>query len=51
MLQLAQGAGARQPEAPGNQLFLLMDGARMAARMFGSSRSSSRTNPAVQNAF
>jgi len=33
--QLAQQAGARQPEALANALFLLMDGAYMAARMFG----------------
>ena len=41
--QLAQEAGARQPEALANGLFLLMDGAYMAARMFGASPS----NPAV----
>ena len=34
--QLAKQAGARQPEALANALFLLMDGAYMAARMFGS---------------
>jgi AcrR family transcriptional regulator len=33
--QLAEAAGARKPEALANQLFLLMDGAYMAARMFG----------------
>lgn len=35
--QLAQEAGARQPKALANGLFLLMDGAYVAARMFGSS--------------
>jgi AcrR family transcriptional regulator len=35
--QLARGAGARQPEALANALLLLMDGAYMAARMFGAS--------------
>ena len=33
--ELANEAGARQPEALADQLFLLMDGAYMAARMFG----------------
>lgn len=33
---LAKEAGARDPEVLANQLFLLMDGAYMAARMFGS---------------
>lgn len=32
---LAQEAGARDPEMLADQLFLLMDGAYMAARMFG----------------
>jgi AcrR family transcriptional regulator len=41
--QLAGEAGARQPEALASALFLLMDGAYMAARMFGSSPS----NPAA----
>lgn len=35
--QLAQEAGARQPEMLANALFLLMDGAYMAARMYGAS--------------
>lgn len=35
--QLVQEAGAHQPEALANALYLLMDGAYMAARMFGSS--------------
>jgi AcrR family transcriptional regulator len=34
---LAQQAGARQPEALANTLLLLMDGAYMAARMYGPS--------------
>ena len=38
--QLAKEANARQPKALANALFLLMDGAYMAARMFGSSPSS-----------
>lgn len=33
--QLAMAAGARQPEVLADSLFLLMDGAYMAARMFG----------------
>ena len=33
--QLAREAGAREPEALADQLFLLMDGAYVAARMFG----------------
>jgi AcrR family transcriptional regulator len=35
--QLASDAGAAQPEQLANALFLLMDGAYMAARMFGAS--------------
>jgi AcrR family transcriptional regulator len=35
--QLAEQAGARQPDAMANALFLLMDGAYVAARMFGAS--------------
>ena len=42
--QLAEEAGARQPEALANALFLLMDGAYMAARMFGSSPNSPAAN-------
>jgi AcrR family transcriptional regulator len=41
--QLAQEAGARQPEVLANALLLLMDGAYMAARMHGASPS----NPAA----
>ncbi len=35
--QLAQEAGARQPDVLADGLFLLMDGAYMAARVFGAS--------------
>jgi AcrR family transcriptional regulator len=35
--QLSEEAGARQPDALANALFLLMDGAYVAARMFGPS--------------
>ena len=38
--QLAKQAGARQPKALANALFLLMDGAYVAARMFGPSPNS-----------
>ncbi len=34
--QIAKAAGARQPKVLANALFLLMDGAYMASRMFGS---------------
>lgn len=44
--QLAKEAGAGQPEALANALFLLMDGAYMAARMFGSSPSNPAANVA-----
>jgi sulfur relay (sulfurtransferase) complex TusBCD TusD component (DsrE family) len=33
--QLAREAGTRKPDHLADQLFLLMDGAYMAARMFG----------------
>ena len=42
-IQLAREAGARKPTALANALLLLMDGAYMAARMYGASPS----NPAV----
>ena len=42
-IQLAEEAGARQPESLANALLLLMDGAYMAARMYGASPD----NPAV----
>ncbi|MCC6190432.1 MAG: TetR/AcrR family transcriptional regulator [Anaerolineales bacterium] len=38
--RLAEEAGARQPEALANALFLLMDGAYVSARMFGASKRS-----------
>jgi len=38
--QLALEAGARQPEVLANALLLLMDGAYIAARMYGASTSS-----------
>jgi len=44
--QLAQQAGVRQPKALANALFLLMDGAYMAARMFGSAPGSPAANVA-----
>jgi len=42
--QLAKQAGATKPEVLADQLFLLMDGAYMASRMFGTK---STKNPAV----
>lgn len=39
-IQLAEQANARQPEALANGLLLLMDGAYMAARMYGTSPNS-----------
>ena len=49
-LQLAREAGARQPEALADGLFLLMDGAYMAARMFGGTAASpaARLGPAAR---
>ncbi len=41
--QFSEEAGARQPDALANALFLLMDGAYVAARMFGTSTH----NPAI----
>ncbi len=35
-LQLAKEAGTKKPDVLADQLFLLMDGAYMASRMFGS---------------
>ncbi len=45
--QLAEAAGARQPAALADALVLLMDGAYMAARMFGASPDSPAANLAV----
>lgn len=42
--ELAEEAGARQSEALANALFLLMDGAYLAARMFGPSTRSPATS-------
>jgi len=44
--QLAEEAGARQPEVLANALFLLMDGAYMAARMYRASPSNPAANVA-----
>jgi AcrR family transcriptional regulator len=44
--QLAQEAGARQPELLANALTLLMDGAYMAARMYGASPGNPAANVA-----
>jgi AcrR family transcriptional regulator len=45
--QLAREAGARQPAALGDALFLLMDGAYMAARMFGATADNPAANVAA----
>jgi AcrR family transcriptional regulator len=45
-LKLSKAAGARRPEALANALLLLMDGAYMAARMFGASPHSPAANVA-----
>ena len=44
--ELAREAGARQPEGLANALLLLMDGAYMAARMFGGSPGNPAANVA-----
>ncbi len=44
--QLAKEAGARQPERLANALLLLMDGAYMAARMYGASPGNPAANVA-----
>jgi AcrR family transcriptional regulator len=44
--QLTKEAGVRQPEALANALFLLMDGAYMAARMYGASPNNPAANVA-----
>lgn len=46
--QLAEEAGARQPETLADQLFLLMDGAYMAARMFGEKNPAAHLAEAAQ---
>lgn len=46
--QLAKDAGAREPDALADQLFLLMDGAYMASRMFGTKNPASHLASAAK---
>jgi AcrR family transcriptional regulator len=46
--QLAKEAGARKPDVLADQLFLLMDGAYMAARMFGTKNPASHLASAAR---
>ena len=46
--QLAKEAGARKPDVLADQLFLLMDGAYMASRMFGTRNPASHLASAVK---
>ena len=46
--QLARDAGARNPEALADQLFLLMDGAYMASRLFGTKNPASHLVSAAE---
>lgn len=46
--QLAQEAGAKRPQVLADQLFLLMDGAYMASRMFGSKNPAAHLSEAAQ---
>ena len=46
--QLAQDAGAQNPEILADQLFLLMDGAYMASRMFGSDNPAAKVASAAR---
>lgn len=46
--ELARSAGAREPEVLADQLFLLMDGAYMAARMFGAKNPASNLASAAR---
>ena len=46
--QLAEEAGAQNPEMLANQLFLLMDGAYMASRMFGAKNPASHLASAAK---
>ena len=46
--QLAREAGARKPEVLADQLFLLMDGAYMASRMFGPNNPAAHLAEAAQ---
>jgi hypothetical protein len=45
---LAKEAGAKKPDALADQLFLLMDGAYMASRMFGAKNPASHLAEAAQ---
>ncbi len=46
--QLAKEAGAKKPDVLADQLFLLMDGAYMASRMFGTKNPAARLVEAAQ---
>jgi AcrR family transcriptional regulator len=46
--QLAKEAGAKKPEVLADQLFLLMDGAYMASRMFGAKNPAAHVAEAAQ---
>ena len=46
--QLAKEAGAKKPDVLADQLFLLMDGAYMASRMFGSKNPAAHLAEAAQ---
>ena len=46
--QLAKEAGAKKPDILANQLFLLMDGAYMASRMFGTKNPAAHLAEAAQ---
>jgi AcrR family transcriptional regulator len=46
--QLAQEAGAKKPDVLADQLFLLMDGAYMASRMFGAKNPAAHLAEAAQ---
>ena len=46
--QLAKEAGAKKPDVLADQLFLLMDGAYMASRMFGPKNPAAHLDEAVQ---
>ncbi|MBI3738037.1 MAG: TetR/AcrR family transcriptional regulator [Chloroflexi bacterium] len=46
--QLAKEAGAKKPDALADQLFLLMDGAYMASRMFGAKNPAAHLAEAAQ---
>jgi AcrR family transcriptional regulator len=47
-LQLAKEAGAKKPDVLADQLFLLMDGAYMASRMFGAKNPAAHLAEAAQ---